>query len=637
MKKMQVFCFILAGLLSVLSGVSYAEETDRTLKEEIILFDSEIWVTTNARIVVRENIRVRAMGDQIKRGIFRDLPTHYRLPLGFVEKRPIRFIEVLRDGRPEPYHTADLDNGIRLYIGLSNVFLRPGEVYDYQITYAGDRQLFFKSNYTELYWNVTGNFWNFDINQSVVSVYLPAGARSETIFSECYYGPTGSTNRVSDALSLFYPVRYLHNSVLKPGEGMTVLLRWRNGFVSAPSESDRLRFFIQDNLSVGILAAGFLIVLLYYLIVWAAVGRDPKKGVIMPRFDLPPEISPAAARFIRRMGYDNDVLTAAVVNMAVKGFLIIQEEKGEYTLQKTGQGAEKLSPEEKKIAGQLLELGTEFTFKKENYKEISGATEALKTSLKSRFEKKYFMRNIGYFVPGAVLTVAAVALSLWKMEPPAAVFPMVWIVIWTAACAPLAVMIGRAWKSAPGARFKDLISPGGALFMTLFGLPFAAGWVAGTVFYLQKFNPWCYGIAMAAIVVNFLFLYLLKAPTKAGRAVLDQIEGMKMFLSAAEKDRLNRMTAIDKTAANYEKFLPYAIALGVARQWAEQFAQVFREGDGQRDYRPRWYHGTVLAGAGMAGFGSSFSSSLSSAISSSSSSSGGSSGGGGGGGGGGGW
>jgi uncharacterized membrane protein len=159
------------------------------------------------------------------------------------------------------------------------------------------------------------------------------------------------------------------------------------------------------------------------------------------------------------------------------------------------------------------------------------------------------------------------------------------------------------------------------------------------------------GVIAAAIALNVLFHHLLRAPTLAGRALMDRVEGFKMFLTAVDADRLQTIARPDKTPQLFERFLPYAFALGVEHAWAEQFAQVLSSAatagaaGGGAGYSPSWYSGAALGSFSASAFTTSFSSSFSSAVSSSStapgsssgSGGGGSSGGGGGGGGGGGW
>jgi uncharacterized membrane protein len=137
----------------------------------------------------------------------------------------------------------------------------------------------------------------------------------------------------------------------------------------------------------------------------------------------------------------------------------------------------------------------------------------------------------------------------------------------------------------------------------------------------------------------------IAAPTTEGRAVLDHIAGFKQYLSITERERLDRMTAPEDTAQVFEKYLPYAIALGVENRWATRFAAVLAAAATQGQQGFGWYSGTSSPWSNPGRFADSVGSSLASAISSAStapgsssgSGGGGSSGGGGGGGGGGGW
>ena len=153
--------------------------------------------------------------------------------------------------------------------------------------------------------------------------------------------------------------------------------------------------------------------------------------------------------------------------------------------------------------------------------------------------------------------------------------------------------------------------------------------------------------AMLAVLMLVVFLFLMEAPTPAGRAALDELMGFKMYVGVAEKDWLNLQHEPDLTPERFEKLLPFAIALGVENQWGKKFENSLSralENSQQGSYRPLWYSGV---GAAMfvpheftASIGKSFASAISSASSppgsSSGSGGGGFAGGGGGGGGGGG-
>jgi uncharacterized membrane protein len=147
------------------------------------------------------------------------------------------------------------------------------------------------------------------------------------------------------------------------------------------------------------------------------------------------------------------------------------------------------------------------------------------------------------------------------------------------------------------------------------------------------------------LVLNIVFFFLLRRRTVEGRKLQDEIEGFKLFLSVTEKDRMNFHNPPGKTPELFEKFLPYALALGVEQNWAEQFSKVFEEmSKTANGYHPAWYVGNDFNTLSAVGFATNFSGSFSHAISASSTApgsssgfGGGFSGGGGGGGGGGGW
>ena len=78
----------------------------------------------------------------------------------------------------------------------------------------------------------------------------------------------------------------------------------------------------------------YLFLSLFYTLIWVKVGKDPAKGLIIPLYEPPSDMSPAAVRFISEMGYDNKVFTSVIVSLAVKGYLRIEEDENDYTLVK---------------------------------------------------------------------------------------------------------------------------------------------------------------------------------------------------------------------------------------------------------------------------------------------------------------
>jgi uncharacterized membrane protein len=203
----------------------------------------------------------------------------------------------------------------------------------------------------------------------------------------------------------------------------------------------------------------------------------------------------------------------------------------------------------------------------------------------------------------------------------------------------------RAWRRG---------TPG--IWGKIIGALFAIGMVAGGFGVMAAFARVWVEILPAAmpallaplIAVGFSWL---KAPSVAGRKVMDRIEGFRHYLGVAEKDRLEFLNPPKETAELFERFLPYAVALDVENAWGKRFAGVLAAAAAAGVATSTWYSGSRDFTSDPVSFASHLGSDLSQTIasastppgtsggssSSSGSSGGGSSGGGGGGGGGSGW
>lgn len=609
-------------------------------EEHIISYDSFITVRPAGDMTVTETIKVLCEGDQIKHGIYRDFPTRYRDKYGNRMSVVFEVKDVRKDGRPEPWWTEDMNNGVRVYVGNKDVTLMPGE-YTYTLTYRTDRQLGFFEEHDELYWNVTGNEWAFTIRKASATVELPPGA--EIPSTEAYTGPYGAkgsdftVDRDNQGRPVFRTTRPLTS-----GEGLTIMVMWPKGFVREPTRTEKTKAFFSDNKSATAGAAGVLVLLIYYVFTWLKIGKDPEKGVIIPLYDAPGGLSPAAMRYIMRMGFDDRAFASAVVNMAVKGYLTIDEDgNGNYTLTRKGKESSGLSRDEVRITKQIFNNRASLLIKNENHATIKQAIKDLQKGLAVEYEKVYFLTNKGTLIPGLIITsmvlIAIVVLGKNIME---AGFMTIWLSGWTAGCSMLVYMAFKAWRAVS----QSIINAVPALFLSIFSLPFLGG---------EAFGLWVFATATSIpsvvfifviVLLNILFYHLMKAPTIKGRQTMDQIEGLKRYLSVAEKDRLNQLNPPEKTPQLFEKFLPYALALDVEQEWCEQFAEVMAQASNGKSYKPLWYTGRHFTTSGLAGLASGLGA-MSSSISSSSSppgsrsggGGGGSSGGGGGGGGGGGW
>jgi len=578
----RLLLFTLALLLSGAAGAG----------ERILSYDSRIEIQPDASLMVTETIRVRAEGDRIRRGIFREFPTRYTDRRGNRTTVSFAPMSVRRDGATEPYHTERRSNGVALYIGHTDRFLSPGE-YTYEIRYRTDRQLGFFPEHDELYWNVTGVDWDFPIDAASAELLLPAGAPAESVHLEGYTGPMGAKwqnirAQLQDGVARFETTRPLATR-----EGLTIVATWPKGLVRAPTASVKLRHFLRDNRPLTYGALGLLCVLGYYLLMWRRVGRDPAGAVVIPRYQPPEGETPASMRYLQRMAYDNRCFVAGILGLAVKGYLTIEQhaggflKKAKYALHRTRGSQTPLGADEHALLREVLGASDTLLLDDENHAILRNAKSAHEAALKRKYQKSLFHVNGSWHVLGIFLTGLAVALGV--------VAPAI------------AGGYGQDWF---------LFTPGGRATIAL---------------------------GVVALIANAVFGKLLKAPTREGRKRMDEIEGFRLYLDVAEGDELKLAGAPRKTPGLFEAYLPFALALGVEQRWSEKFAGVFlAQGAGGS---PDWYHGDRWDANDLGGFSSSLSSSFDSAVSSASTApgdssgggGGGSSGGGGGGGGGGGW
>ncbi len=401
MKRCRPARLALAALLAAAAVAASAEE-------RIHRYDADIVVAADAGVTVTETIAVRAEGSRINRGIYRDLPTDYRDAFGNRVRIVPDVLDVERDGAPEPYHVERQGNGIRIYVGSRDVLLAPGD-HVYSIRYRVDRVLGYFADHDELYWNVTGNGWAFPIDRAGATVRLPAGVDADDIRVEAYTGPVGAKGRdFRAAVDADGSVRIETTGVLRPGEGLTIAVSWPKGHVTAPTLTDDARFLLAQNLGLTTALAGALATFFYLFLAWRRTGVDPPPGVIFPHYEPPSGYSPASLRYVAEMGYDKRAFTAAVLNLAVKGFVDIDEDDGDYTLRRTDKAIDgSLAAGEDALLSRLFADEASVPLQNENHRAVRAAMQAHEKALKRDYYQRYFVSNSRLLLPAVVILAGA--------------------------------------------------------------------------------------------------------------------------------------------------------------------------------------------------------------------------------------
>lgn len=365
---------------------------------------------------------------------------------------------------------------------------------------------------------------------------------------------------------------------LLANEGFTVVIGLPKGTVTQPTAWENILEVIKDN---WILVLPVFVFWFMYRL-WRKYGRDDKgQGTIVPQYEAPKDFTPLLVGTLVDQSADQSDISAELIYLAQQGYLTITKQETK-TL--------------------LVFSGTDYELNK-----IKEVDEKLSPLDKKLFEALFKGRS-------------AVKLSELKKD----------------------TSFTKEWLAVQSETYKKLVTAGYLKRnpQTTKGL-----WVVGAIVFgfggSMLLGTILGGLAVFSIIVSALIILifgvLMPARTAKGSVAREHILGLKDYLSVAEKDRLKFHNAPEKNPKIFEALLPFAMALGVEKQWAKQFEDIYKQ-------NPSWYNdssGAMFNAAVFSSSISSFSSSMNSAMTTASSGgsgfSGGGSGGGGGGGGGGSW
>lgn len=619
--------------------------------EEIRSFHALIEVGEDGTLTVSETIAVNVEGRQISRGIFRDIPLRFEDASGRMREAGLDVLSVTRNGNPAPYDVERNAGLLRIRIGDANVFL-PHGAHSYQITYETTRQIRYFEDHDELYWNVTGNGWDFPIRKASAEIRLPSGARATDI--TYFTGPYGSTERAARATRLDGGNRILIEATreLDRREGLTAVVAFPKGVVAPPSAAQIRADWWRDNRGWIIGAGGLAIVFAFYLWAWRRVGRDPPREIVVPRWTPPDGISPALANYIEQRGFRGagwDAFSASVIDLAVKGYLELEQPNKTMTIRRKGSGIpDGLGVGQRAILKALPEDGDTLTVNKSSGETIQSIGRAFRQAIEKEHRNEFHRSNTLYLAVGVLaslmLLVFVISSGDFTPETIASIFGMI---IPSAVIAVIAVNVGRRFRRARslGARIWAVIV---TAFIGFIGLNLAGG---ALLFLSQiEFDPRALAVAAGLVITNLVFFFIMGAPTPVGQKRSAEIAGLKQYLTLAEKERMNMQGAPEMSPQHFETLLPYAVALGVEKPWTRTFDAWLSTAlaAGATTYAGlAWYHGADISpgklGSSLGNMAGSLSKSFTASLPAPKSSSsgfsrgGGFSGGGGGGGGGGGW
>ena len=487
----------------------------------ITSFVDNMEVAQDGTMTVREHLVVDFEGEY--HGIYRDIPIEYPGPHG---SNYSLFLTVtgVTDGQGQKLkYDSSVQNGYRhlkIYIPDAEDARRIVE-----ISYTIKNAVRWFDDHDELYWNVTGNDWAVPIDGAMATILFPSGAGGN-LRAQAFTGVYGSQTQDATVVVDGNVVKVQANDRLSMREGLTADVYISKGVLTEPSKLTFALWFLRSNIIVLLPLWALLVMFVF----WWSKGREPKADIsVAPMYEPPKDMTPAEVGTLIQDSVHPRDITSTLVDLAVRGYLKIEETESkilvfshrDYTFHS-------LKPESEWDA---LEAHERVML---NHMFSGGATQIRLSELRNQFYVA---------IPTIKEDILAELKSkgMYTVDPDSAHAYVVAGVVVTAA--PFVIVQLLGWGN----------------ILDSVGLLIASG--------------------IIALIIVILFARIMTAKSLTGVRTKVEILGFQEFINRVDADRLKRMPP-----DTFEKFLPYAMALGIENRWAKAFQGIVQN-------PPAWYVG----------------------------------------------
>jgi hypothetical protein len=484
-------------------------------------FQDNIIVSEDGSAVVTERITLVFVGQS--HGIYRTIPIEYPGPSGTNYELFVEVTNVTEVGGGKLKYDSSIENGsrnLKIYIPDAVDATRTVE-----ITYRVRNGTRFFDSHDEFYWNVTGNDWPVPIDHAAATVRFPDVAAG-SLSAQAFTGVYGSKQRDAIAKIAGAEAQFETSSPLPMRGGLTIDVYIPKDILKEPSALTKFFWFIGGNPIVFFP----LVTVIGMFALWWLKGRDPDPGMsVAPMYEPPAGISPAEAGTLLEDAIHPRDITSTIVDLAVRGYIKI-EETAEKTLVFTNKDYvfHLLKPREQWGA----DLAPHERVMLENI--FAAGDQTRLSSLKNRF-------YTSVPVIRQDIMAALKRKGIYLLDPDSA----------------NGYSVGAA---------VAIVAP--------FGILQYLGWA-------NFFNsaPLLIVCVPLSALVWWLFAHVMSAKTVKGAQTRIAVLGFQEFMNRVDAERLKVMPP-----TTFEKFLPYAMALGVEHHWAQAFTGIVTN-------PPTWYVG----------------------------------------------
>ncbi len=485
-------------------------------------FQDKIVVDRDGSAVVTERITLVFVGEW--HGIHRTIPIEYPGPDGTNYRLFVGVARVTDGEGGKLKYDSSIVNGDRdLKIYIPNAVDTTRTV---EIVYSVRNGTRFFDAHDEFYWNVTGNDWPVPIDHAAATVTFPSAAAG-ALRAQAFTGVYGSKQQDASSKIDGAAAEFETNNPLPMRGGLTIDVYIPKDILKEPGALTKFFWFIGGNPIVFLPFATTAVM----FVLWWYKGRDPDPGMsVAPMYEPPAGISPAEAGTLLDDSIHPRDITSTIVDLAVRGYIKIEE---------------------------TADKGLLFTHKDYVFHLLKPMAQWNDGKLAPH--ERVMLENV--FQGGAMTQLSNLKNRFYTAVP----------------------IIRQDIMSALKNKGIYLLDPESANGYNVLGaiviaVPFGIFEYMGWANFLSSIPLLVFCVPLS-IVIFWLFARQMTAKTVKGVRVRVAVLGFQEFMNRVDGERLKLMPP-----TTFEKFLPYAMALGVEHHWAQAFAGIVKD-------PPQWYVG----------------------------------------------
>ena len=540
------------------------------IAETIKKYDVSIQINKNGTLTINETIDYD-FGDKLdKHGIIRRIPLRSKKSGIDIYKYHIKMNSVKRNGEPEKYKTKKSSGEIAYKIGSEDKYVDSG-VSKYEFNYTMYNAVFEKDGIYQIYFNPIGQFWKVPIESGDIIISFennqPIG-ENEIQQLKVFTGKYGETGENYTIVQKSGIIKIKTNEVLEPLNGMTFRLNLKTDKIN-PTWLDKLEVLYYAVPLVAVGSVVILVLFIYGFVTLLLFRPVSLRKAIVPEFNIPKDISPMYAGYIKGVKNPKEILTIGMLSLLSKGYVTAEDSEGngknvKYRLVANTEGNPELSTEEVTLLNALSDDEenifkndkSHFSYQKdrksgfEDEKNLYKASQNIMNMLENKYKSRAYKTNDKFsypFILGMVLVITVGMINRGTNSRANGLFDDIAFVAFNfliscGIAAVIYIFIENLFSERK--IFPAILKGGIAIFLLI---------KTGVIGVIIGIIP-----AMYIIYSKLMKKYMEKSLRQE-----EHLDGMKMYIKTAEANRIMKFNDVDELVEYFKGILPYAVALGV--------------------------------------------------------------------------